>query len=74
MRPLSPSVVPIILCGGGGERLWPLSRASLPKHLVRLRGRPSLLEQTVERLACTFPSAGSVVLCNASEIFGLESA
>jgi mannose-1-phosphate guanylyltransferase len=40
----------LILSGGRGTRLWPLSRKSRPKHLIRLAGGPTLLEQTLSRL------------------------
>ena len=40
----------IILCGGSGTRLWPLSRKSRPKQLLHLNGDKSLLQQTAERL------------------------
>lgn len=42
-------VVPVILCGGSGTRLWPLSRASYPKQFLRLQGDASLLQQTLRR-------------------------
>lgn len=41
---------PIILCGGSGSRLWPLSRGNYPKHLLPLIGDKTLLQQTAERL------------------------
>jgi len=44
-------VVPIVLCGGSGTRLWPLSRRSLPKQFVPLIGEKSLLQMTFERVA-----------------------
>jgi len=40
----------IILCGGSGTRLWPLSRSRRPKHLLSLNGQESLLQQTARRL------------------------
>lgn len=40
----------IVLAGGSGTRLWPLSRSSMPKQLLALNGRESLLQQTVQRL------------------------
>jgi len=42
------NIVPVILCGGAGTRLWPLSRKSLPKQLLRLE-KHSLLQETVLR-------------------------
>jgi mannose-1-phosphate guanylyltransferase/mannose-6-phosphate isomerase len=42
---------PVILCGGSGTRLWPLSRKSLPKQFVPLIGNKSLLQLTLERVA-----------------------
>ena len=42
------NIVPVILCGGAGTRLWPLSRTSLPKQLLRL-GKHSLLQETALR-------------------------
>jgi mannose-1-phosphate guanylyltransferase/mannose-6-phosphate isomerase len=44
-------IVPVILCGGSGTRLWPLSRALYPKQLLKLVGDDSLLAATVARLA-----------------------
>ncbi len=43
--------IPVVLCGGYGTRLWPLSRRSLPKQFVPLFGDKTLLQLTLERLA-----------------------
>ncbi len=43
-------IVPVILCGGVGSRLWPLSRKSLPKQFVPLIGARSLFEATITRV------------------------
>ncbi len=42
-------LVPVVLCGGSGTRLWPLSRESYPKQFLRLHDRHSLLQQTLLR-------------------------
>jgi len=44
------SIHPVVLCGGNGTRLWPLSRKALPKQFAPLIGQKSLLLLTLERL------------------------
>ncbi len=44
-------VKPVILCGGSGTRLWPLSRTGFPKQVLVLSGTTSLFQQAVSRLA-----------------------
>lgn len=44
-------IVPVILCGGAGTRLWPLSRDSFPKQFLKLAGDASLLQATLRRCA-----------------------
>jgi mannose-1-phosphate guanylyltransferase / mannose-6-phosphate isomerase len=44
------SLIPVILAGGSGTRLWPVSREMFPKQLVRLAGEGSLLQQTARRI------------------------
>jgi mannose-1-phosphate guanylyltransferase/mannose-6-phosphate isomerase len=55
-------IKPIILCGGSGTRLWPLSRESLPKQFAPLIHNKSLLQTTLERVV----SLGDV-LCIANQ-------
>lgn len=43
-------VTPVILCGGSGTRLWPLSRAGFPKQFLLLSGTTSLFQQAVDRI------------------------
>lgn len=47
----SQRITPIVLCGGSGTRLWPLSRKSFPKQFVPLIDQKSLLQLTLERVA-----------------------
>jgi mannose-1-phosphate guanylyltransferase/mannose-6-phosphate isomerase len=44
------NVIPVILCGGSGTRLWPLSRAGFPKQFLSLTGNESLFQQAAQRL------------------------
>ncbi len=50
-----PQITPVILCGGGGERLWPLSRKSYPKQFLNLLGDGSLFQQATTRLRGAAP-------------------
>lgn len=56
-------IIPVILCGGNGTRLWPLSRNDTPKQFLRLGGNNSLLVDTVDRaLKCSGARADDVVI------------
>jgi mannose-1-phosphate guanylyltransferase/mannose-6-phosphate isomerase len=46
----SIQVTPVILCGGSGKRLWPLSRAGFPKQFLVLSGTASLYQQAIQRV------------------------
>ena len=58
------SVQPVILCGGAGSRLWPLSRTRLPKQLLSFGGDESLLQATVERVRTFAESTVPTIICN----------
>lgn len=57
----------VIMAGGRGERFWPLSREDHPKQLLRLNGRRSLLQQTVDRI-CPFTGKDRVYVVTASHL------
>src|SRR3954463_10849535 len=44
-------IVPVIMCGGAGTRLWPMSRESMPKQFVPLIGQGSTFQQVMRRVA-----------------------
>ncbi|KWV96273.1 mannose-1-phosphate guanylyltransferase [Erythrobacter sp. AP23] len=44
-------IVPVVLCGGNGTRLWPRSRATMPKPFIPLLGEQTLFQATLERCA-----------------------
>ncbi len=60
---------PIILCGGNGSRLWPLSRDQHPKQLLALVGERTLLQETALRLDGLADVARPVVVSNAEYRF-----
>ena len=47
---MSIAVQPVVMAGGSGTRLWPLSRAGYPKQFLVLSGDTSLLQQAVQRM------------------------
>ena len=46
-----PTITPVLLAGGSGTRLWPLSRKSYPKQFARLMGEESLFQASARRLS-----------------------
>ena len=56
-------IIPIILSGGSGMRLWPLSRALNPKQLLALGGDRTLLQETAARVSGA-PFGAPLVVCN----------
>lgn len=62
-------ITPIILCGGSGTRLWPLSRELYPKQLLALTGSETLLQQTVIRLKGLKGVGAPIIVCNEEHRF-----
>jgi mannose-1-phosphate guanylyltransferase/mannose-1-phosphate guanylyltransferase/mannose-6-phosphate isomerase len=62
---------PVILCGGAGTRLWPLSRELYPKQLFPLTSDRSLLQETADRVADPARFAPALVICNVEHRFAV---
>jgi mannose-1-phosphate guanylyltransferase len=65
----SDLIVPVILAGGQGTRLWPMSRAARPKQFLPLTGPTSLYQQTLKRVGDASRYAPAVVVTNAEYRF-----
>ena len=63
----------VILAGGSGTRLWPVSRYGLPKQFIKLNGGKSLLAQTVERLGAVVPLKDIFVITNQDYLFHVQA-
>ena len=61
-----PRIQPVIMCGGAGTRLWPMSRAATPKQFLPLAGELSLFQETARRLS----GDGPVDFCSPVVIAG----
>ena len=55
---------PVLLSGGSGTRLWPLSRRAFPKQLLPLAGERTLIQETALRVADAAVFAPPIVVCN----------
>jgi mannose-1-phosphate guanylyltransferase/mannose-6-phosphate isomerase len=58
-------IIPVIMCGGAGTRLWPVSRESMPKQFVSLVGNRSTFQQVLERISDPSLFARPIVITNA---------
>src|SRR5579863_9138958 len=67
-EPMAMNLIPVILSGGAGTRLWPLSRELYPKQLLALTGSRTMLHQTALRLE-GLGAAAPVIVCNEAHRF-----
>jgi len=63
---------PVILSGGSGTRLWPLSRAAMPKQLLALTEQRTLLQATVQRAAAIEGAQPPLLICNEAHRFIIQ--
>lgn len=61
-------IQPVIIAGGSGSRLWPLSRGLYPKQFLALHGEQTMLQQTITRLD-SFEHTAPIVICNEEHRF-----
>jgi mannose-1-phosphate guanylyltransferase/mannose-6-phosphate isomerase len=59
---MSAQIIPVIMCGGAGTRLWPVSRESMPKQFVSLIGQGSTFQQVMARVAYSELFARPIVI------------
>lgn len=62
-------MIPVILSGGSGTRLWPYSRSLFPKQFLPLVGEETLLQQTLQRLNSSLADAPAILVCNQDHRF-----
>ena len=65
------TLIPVILSGGAGTRLWPLSREMYPKQLLALTGKRTMLQETAARLAGIAGAGEPIVVCNEAHRFAV---
>ncbi|MEW8276502.1 MAG: mannose-1-phosphate guanylyltransferase, partial [Candidatus Thiodiazotropha taylori] len=65
----STLIVPVILSGGSGTRLWPLSRSAYPKQFIPLMDDNSLFQATLERVSKIPDSTDALIVCNEEHRF-----
>ena len=64
-RLMSAQIIPVIMCGGAGTRLWPVSRESMPKQFVPLIGERSTFQQVLARISVPGLFSRPIVITNA---------
>ncbi len=63
------ALIPVVLSGGSGSRLWPLSRRQFPKQFLPLVGDNTLLQETVSRVAQIPAIVDPIIVCNEEHRF-----
>ncbi len=67
---MDPQIAPVLLSGGAGTRLWPLSRRLFPKQLLPLVGKQTMLQETIKRLTgFEYQLVSPIVVCNEEHRF-----
>jgi mannose-1-phosphate guanylyltransferase len=62
-------MIPIVMSGGSGTRLWPLSRKNKPKQFLNLFGELSLFQNTITRLSSVTDMEAPIIVCNETHRF-----
>ncbi len=63
------SLIPVVLSGGSGSRLWPLSREMYPKQLLALTGPQTMLQDTLTRVTGIAGTGAPIIVCNEAHRF-----
>lgn len=71
MKQRQGRIIPVLLSGGTGSRLWPLSRETCPKQLLSLLGEKTLLQQTAQRVADPSIFGDAIVVASAEHRFAI---
>ena len=74
MNPPSGTIVPVVLSGGAGTRLWPASRAKQPKQLLPLASNRSMIAATIDRVHAIGGAETPIVVTNASQATAVQRA
>ena len=68
---INPKIIPVLLCGGKGSRLWPLSRKSYPKQYLSIdkKDKYSFLQETINRIKDLNAVVEPIILCSEEHRF-----
>ncbi len=69
---METKITPVILSGGAGTRLWPMSRASTPKQLLNLTGAATMLQMTASRTADRTKFGAPLIVANDGQVLEIQ--
>jgi mannose-1-phosphate guanylyltransferase/mannose-6-phosphate isomerase len=70
--PMPSKIVPVVMCGGAGTRLWPVSRDTMPKQFISLLGQDSTFQRAMRLLSDTTVFAPAIVITNVEYRFTVQ--
>ena len=63
----------VIMAGGGGTRFWPLSRREMPKQLLNLTGKDTMVNETIDRIKENVLEENIFIVTNVTQEIGRAS-
>lgn len=69
---MSSKIIPVVICGGAGTRLWPVSRDTMPKQFVPLLGEDSTFQRAIKLVSNKNVFAPAIVITNAKYRFTVQ--
>ncbi|RYF24937.1 MAG: mannose-1-phosphate guanylyltransferase/mannose-6-phosphate isomerase, partial [Comamonadaceae bacterium] len=72
LQPMTSKIIPVVMCGGAGTRLWPVSRDTMPKQFIPLLGQDSTFQRVMKLLSNDKVFTPAIVITNVEYRFTVQ--